>query len=150
MKFFPTLWCHVILLSVFIAGSTAFSAEPEGGKWILIGFTKYRDAVFMDKNTTPSHNNVKVWAKIAPSEKSKYYQKMKNELRKSGKSAKGYKYSEMLNEIDCGHNRIRYLQVIYYNKKGTTMHTVIDNDPEWKSIVPGSLWENMQRNACKK
>ena len=116
-----------------------------------MGFTKYRDALYIEKKSVsyPSPDIARVWSMIAPSEKSKYRQEVKGELKKLKKSAKGLKYTEILNEIECKGNRIRFLQIVHLTAEGSIIHSAASADQEWKIIYPGSLWQNIQSAACK-
>jgi hypothetical protein len=141
---------------IFFIGASFLGANPvyaQGGKeqWIFVGFTKYRDALYIEKKSIshPSPDNAWVWSLIAPSEKSKYRQEVKGELKKLKKSAKGLKYTEILNEIECRGNRIRFLQIVHFNAEGSIIHSAASADQEWKIIYSGSLWQNMQSAACK-
>jgi hypothetical protein len=143
-------------LFIFIIGASFMGANPvyaQGGKeqWILVGFTKYRDALYIEKKSIarPSPDNVWVWSLIAPSEKSRYRQEVKGELKKLKISAKGLKHTEILNEIECRGNRIRFLQIVYFTAEGSIIHSAASADQEWKIIYPGSLWQNIQSAACK-
>jgi hypothetical protein len=129
---------------------TPVYGEARKEKWTFMGFTKYRDALYIETNSIshPSPHIVWVWSFIAPSEKSKYLQQIKREVEKSKKPAGGLKSTEILNEIDCTKNRIRYLQIVYLNSDGSIIHSSDNTDPGWKIINPGSLWQNMRNAVC--
>ena len=128
-----------------------FAHEAGKEQWIFVGFTKYRDALYIEKKSVsyPSPDIARVWSMIAPSEKSKYREEVKGELKKLKKSAKGLMYTEILNEIECRGNRIRFLQIVHFNAEGSIIHSAVSADYEWKIIYPGSLWQNIQSAACK-
>ncbi|MGZ6237273.1 MAG: surface-adhesin E family protein [Syntrophales bacterium] len=141
---------------IFFTGASLLAANPiyaQTGKeqWIFVGFTKYRDALYIDEKSIsyPSPDIARVWSLVAPSKRSKYRQEVKSELKKLKKSAKGLKYAEILNEIECRGNRIRFMQIFYFNAEGSIIHSAASADQEWKIIYPGSLWQNMQSAACK-
>jgi len=143
-------------LLLFVACSflmAAIVANAQGGKeeWALAGFTKYRDALFIEKKSIsyPSPDAVRVWSLVAPSEKSKYREEIKSELRTLKKSAKGYRFTEILNEIDCRGSRIRFVQIAHLTETGSIIHSAFSSDQEWKSIYPGSLWQNIQKTVCR-
>ena len=152
MRVFLLSWLFGFFISVLFVGSVTVYAQSEEGKWTLVGFTKYRDAIFINKNSIsyPSHDMATAWARIEPSEKSKYYREIKKELKKSKKPTKRFKYTEILNEIDCAGNRIRYMKIVYFSKEDNVIHSSSRTEPEWKKIHPGSLWENMQKAVCNK
>ncbi len=141
----------IFFIALYFLGTNPVCAQGEKEQWIFVGFTKYRDALYIEKKSVsrPSPDIAWVWSLIAPSEKSKYRQEIKEDLKKLKKSAKGLKYTEILNEIDCRGSRIRFLQIIYFHAQGSIIHSAVSADQEWKPIYPGSLWQNMQSTACK-
>jgi len=151
MKSLRVIWFFVFFTYGVLVGLMPVYAEAGEVKWIFIGFTKYRDALYIEMNSIShsSYNIAGVWSLIAPSKKSKYLQEVKRELKKFKKSARGFKYSEILNEIDCTNSRIRYLQIVYLNKDGGTIHTASTSDLEWKPISSGSLWNDVRNTICE-
>ena len=151
MKLTPLSYFVIFFIGASLLGATPVCAQAGKEQWILVGFTKYRDALYIEKKSVsyPSPDIAWVWSLIAPSEKSKYRQEVKGELKKLKKSAKGLKYIEILNEIECRGNRIRFLQIVYFNAEGSIIHSAISGDQEWKIINSGSLWQNIHSAACK-
>jgi hypothetical protein len=151
MKLTSLSYFLIFFVAVFFLGASPVYTQGGKEQWIFVGFTKYRDALYIEKKSV-SHSSPDiawVWSLIAPSKKSKYRQEVKGELRKLKKSAKGLKYTEILNEIDCRGNRIRFLQIVHFNAEGSIIHSAASADQEWKIIYPGSLWQNMQSAVCK-
>lgn len=151
MKSFRAPWVFIFFMYLALVGIFPIYAEAGEANWVFMGFTKYRDALYIEMNSVyyPSHTVAGVWSLIAPSKKSKYLQEVKRELKNVKKSAGGFKYSEILNEIDCTNNRIRYLQIVYFNKEGETIHSATTSDGEWKTISSGSLWDTLRKAVCK-
>ena len=151
MKLTPLSCLILFFIIASFLGAAPACAQAGKEQWIFVGFTKYRDALYIEKNSVsyPSPDIARVWSLVAPSEKSKYRQEVKGELKKLRKSAKGLKYAEILNEIECRGNRIRFLQIFYFNAEGSIIHSAASADYEWKIIYPGSLWQNMQGAVCK-
>lgn len=151
MKLTPLSYAIILLVCASFLGTTCMCAEAGNEQWIFVGFTKYRDALYIEKKSVsyPSPDTARVWSMIAPSEKSKYREEVKGELKKLKKSAKGLKYIEILNEIECRGNRIRFLQIVYFNAEGSIIDSVPSADYDWKTIYPGSLWQNIQSAGCK-
>ena len=150
MKLRLSLLIFLCLMCISFSWITSVYAEARKEKWTFMGFTKYRDALYIEMNSIshPFPNIVWVWSFIAPSEKSKYLQQIKKEVEKSKKSTGGLKSTEILNEIDCAKNRIRYGQIVYLTIGGTIIHSADNPDSEWKDIYPGSLWQNMRNAVC--
>jgi hypothetical protein len=152
MKLTPLSYFVIFFVCAsFFLGATLVYAQGGKEQWTFVGFTKYRDALYIEKKSVSysSPDIAWVWSLIAPSEKSKYRQEVKGELKKLKKSAKGLKYIEILNEIECRGNRIRFLQIVHFNADGSIIHAAASADQEWKRIYSGSLWQNMQSAACK-
>lgn len=146
------LFVFLFLMCLSFVKLTPGFAESKKEKWGFMGFTKYRDALYIETNsiTHSSQNIYWVWSLMAPSEKSRYLQQVKNELQKSNKSTDGLKYIEVLNQIDCTNKRIRYMRILYLTKEGKMIHSAEATDQEWKAIYPGSLWHAIQNNVCGK
>ena len=151
MKLTPLSYFFIFFVCMSFFEATPVCAQAGKEQWTFVGFTKYRDALYIEKKGIfyPSPDIAMVWSLIAPSEKSKYRQEVKGELKKLKKSAKGLKYTEILNEIECRGNRIRFLQIVYFNAQGSIIHSAASADQEWKIIYSGSLWQNIQSAACK-
>jgi len=148
----PLSYFIISFIAAYFLGATPACAQTAKEQWILVGFTKYRDALYMEKNSVsyPSPEITRVWSLIAPSEKSKYREAVKGELKKLKKSAKGLKFIEILNEIECRGDKIRFLHIFYFNAEGSIIHSAPSADQEWKTIYSGSLWQYMQSAVCKK
>ena len=151
MKLTPLSNFIIFFAVASFLGATPACAQAGKEQWIFVGFTKYRDALYIEEKSVSylSSDIARAWFLIAPSAKSKYRQEVKGELKKLNKSAKGLKYTEILNEIECRGNRIRFLQILYLNAQGSIIHSAVSADQEWKIIYSGSLWQNIQSAACK-
>jgi hypothetical protein len=79
MMRFNCFLCLLMLLAVCCPFPA--DAETTGAKWVFVGFTKYRDALFIDMNrlTREADRQTQVWSRITPAERSKYYPQ-RNEL----------------------------------------------------------------------
>jgi hypothetical protein len=138
----------LMLLAVF--SPSRLDAGTTGAKWIFVGFTKYRDALFIDKNrmTSEADLRVQVWSRITPAEHSRYYKQIQRDLKKVNKPPREFRYLETLNEINCTNRKIRYLKVIYFRPDGGVIHATRDDRPSWKSVHSGSLWDSMLAAVC--
>jgi len=141
----------IFFLSCFIF-SVSFStvAECREGKWVLVGFTKYRDAFFMDSDSIyPSAGNmVTVWTAITPAKKSPFLRQIKEILSSRQKPAERFKSVVSLYQIDCKNNRYGTLIVIYYDTKGEIIHSIRYSQLNMQQIEPGSLWHSLQKAVC--
>jgi hypothetical protein len=151
MKSFRSIVVFIFFTYLALVGGDPAHAEAGEVNWVFMGFTKYRDALYIELNSInyPSHNIAGVWSLIAPSKKSKYLQEVKRELQTVNKSAGGFWCVEIWNEIDCQNNRIRHLQIVYFNQEGQSIHSATASDVEWKAISSGSLWDTLRKTVCK-
>jgi hypothetical protein len=126
------------------------NAGTTEAKWAFVGFTKYRDALFIDMNRViaGADRRVQVWSRITPAERSKYFKQIQRDLKTAGKSPREFRYMETLNEIDCRNRQIRYIKVIYFRPDGQVIHATRDDRASWKSVHYGSLWDSLQADVC--
>lgn len=124
----------------------------EGPKWIFVGFTRYRDALFTDVNrlTGDAGQPMKVWSRITPAKNSRYYRQIQRDLWNIGKWSSEFKYIEILNGISCIENQIRFEEMVYFNQDGEPIHATREENPQWRDIRPGSLWDSLEAVVCGK
>jgi hypothetical protein len=139
-----------MLLAVFLPSRVNAGATET--KWLFAGFTKYRDALFVDMNrmTSEADTRVQIWSRITPAEHSRYYKQIQRDLRNVGKTPHAFRYLEILNEMNCGSRQIRYLKVIYFRSDDSVIHATRDDRPLWKAVRSGSLWESLLTTVCRK
>jgi len=125
-------------------------AEKMTDNWRLAGYTKYRDAVFVDKDrlVSPAPGIRAAWIKIAPSSKSAYSRLIHEYLSAVKKSGKRFKSVEILCEISCSGHRIRFTRFVYLETDRKLIHESTETRPEWMQIVQGSLWYQVEKEAC--
>jgi hypothetical protein len=148
MMRFNRFLCLLMLLAV-CCPSRADAGTAEA-KWVFVGFTKYRDALFIDMNrlTREADRQAQVWSRITPAERSKYYKQIQRDLKKINKTSPEFRYVETLNEMNCRSRQIRYLEVIYFSREGQVIHATRDDRPSWRSVYSGSLWDSLLGNVC--
>lgn len=149
MMRFNCFLCLLMLLAV-CCPSRADAGTAEAN-WVFVGFTKYRDALFIDMNrlTREADQRAQVWSRITPAERSKYYRQIRWDLKKINKMSPEFRYVETLNETNCRSRQIRYLEVIYFNRDGQVIHATRDDRPSWRSVHSGSLWDSLLGNVCE-
>jgi hypothetical protein len=148
MMRFNCFLCLLMLLAVFCPSWV--DAGTTGGKWVFVGFTKYRDALFIDMNrlSREADQQAQVWSRITPAERSKYYKQIQRDLKKVNEAPREFRYLETLNEINCTNRQIRYLKVLYFRPDGSVIHATRDDRPSWKSVHSGSLWDSLLAAVC--
>ena len=129
-------------------------AEVEAGKeeWRHVGFTRYRDALYVDMNRTQTLRPgiLSVWTRITPAENSLFRGRLRQDLQRLGKSARNVKYLEMNKEIDCQGHRIRHVKLMYYDRRDRLLASTGDSRSSWKTIQAGSLWPDLQKAVCNR
>ena len=141
--------CFVLLTLVIPA---SLFAERMTDNWRLTGYTRYRDAVFADRDriSEPEPGITAVWIKIAPSQRSKYLLSVNDYLATVKKRNKGFKSIEILCEINCSSHWIRFTRFIYLDNKRNIIHKAYDARPEWFLISQGNIWYPVEKEACRK
>jgi len=140
------LWgAGLLVLALFVT-----PADARDEKWRFVGFTRYRDALYVDMNRTKvaGEGILSVWTRITPKEKSLFRGRLRQDLHRLGKSGREVKFLEMNKEIDCRRNRIRHVKLIYYDRRERLVVATGDPRSPWKPIQLGSLWPDLQKAVC--
>ncbi|MEI7637330.1 MAG: surface-adhesin E family protein [Syntrophus sp. (in: bacteria)] len=140
-----SIFCFFVLL-----GGCGYALAAEESMWSFVGFTKYRDAIFIDKAhlSRPSTGKVLVSARIEPSAKSLFRGNIKREVPQYRKSLKNFKYLIMEIELSCPEDRLRFREIKFFDKEGKVLHTAAYPDAPWKPIKPGGLWKDLEGAVC--
>lgn len=142
---------QVIICCFFLFWSGCSCAgTTEAGSWSFVGFTKYRDALFIDKANLSRKTAGKVLfaARIEPSPKSLLRRNIKQEIPQYKKSLKNFKFIVMETEMDCPSNRMRIRKIQFLTAEGRVMHIAADPDAPWRSVKTGSLWNDLKGAVC--
>jgi len=134
-----------VFLTIFAA-----AAEAAGEKWQFIGFTRYRDPLYLDVNRIQMKNNDihSAWVRITPAENSLFRGQLTKTLQGTGKSAQAVKYLEMNKDIDCQGSKIRHMKLVFYDHRNKVLFTSGNLKAPWKPILAGSLWPDLQKAVC--
>jgi len=126
------------------------SAEKMTGNWRLTGYTKYRDAVFVDRDriSQPAHDLTAAWIKIAPSGKSRYLRFVTEYMKSVQKWNPQFKSVEILCEINCSRDFIRFKEFVYLDKDRNVLHKAHETGTQWFLINPGSTWHFVKKESC--
>lgn len=147
----PKWRLKVIICCFFVlVGSCGYVLAADEGKWSFVGFTKYRDALFIDKASLsrPSPGKVFVSARIAPSPNSLFRKNIRRDIPRYNNSLKNFKYLVLEMELSCPSHRMRFLKTQFFSEGGKAMHTAADPAAPWKPVKPGSLWKDMESVVC--
>ncbi|HOG16306.1 MAG TPA: hypothetical protein PLB96_03085 [Syntrophales bacterium] len=138
----------IFLMTAPLQAADGPAAEP----WTFVGYTKYRDAVYLDSSrlTKRSPDESLAVCRIAPSGKSRYTRQVQAEIRKAKKSSAGFRYLEISAGIDCRNKAIRFVGVRYFTADGRLLHANEEPDAPWKPVAAGSLWDSLRGSVCGK
>ncbi len=143
----------ILLFAVlFVVMPAWLFAEQMTGNWRLTGYTKYRDAVFVDRDriSQPAPGLTMAWIKIAPSGKSRYRHFVAQYLQSVKKWNPRWKSVEIRCEINCSGNLIRFTEFVYLDNDRNMLHEARDIQASWFRINSGSTWHWAQREVCGK
>lgn len=137
-----------MIISSFIIWT--FPAKAEEGKWQFVGFTRFRDALYVDMTRTKpiKGETLTVWSRIKPAKNNLLRKSLKKEFSKARKSVEDLSHIELQKEINCSGDRIRHLKIIYFDKKGNVLLEKRNPGAPWQLIKPGSLWEELRNAVC--
>lgn len=141
----------MIICCVFILlGSCGYVFAAEESKWSFVGFTKYRDALFIDKTrlSRTSPGKALVSARIEPAAKSLFRKNIKREIPQYKNSSKSFKYLVLEMELSCRSHRMRFPEIQFFSEAGKLLHTAADPEAPWKPVRPGSLWKDLEDAVC--
>lgn len=133
--------------SIFLFAATCLSAS-----WQFMGFNRYRDAFYVDEERVErmSDGTIKLWTKLTVNKKSLFRRVIKEDFERVPKRVDEVKYLEMMGALDCQGQRIKHLELIYYNYKDRPLLKIVTPQAKWKSVVPGSLWYELLHTSCEK
>lgn len=140
----------IFLCTVFVFFMLVPIVEAADGKWVFIGYTRYRDPLYADMSRMEVKPNgmIGIWTRITVAESSLFRGQLRRDLHRTGKSEKNVKYLDMKKEINCQGNRIRHLGLTYYDYRDRVLATTGNVKAPWKPILPGSLWPDLQKAVC--
>jgi hypothetical protein len=75
---------------------------------------------------------ISFWNKIVPSKGSRYFTQMGSVLEKARKNPNRLEYVQMLQELECGTNRVKVWSVIFYDRQDRIIYS---------STAPGTTGE---------
>ncbi|MCX7816165.1 MAG: hypothetical protein N2317_01465 [Syntrophales bacterium] len=127
------------------------TVKAEEGKWRFIGFTRFRDALYVDMTRTKPirGGTLNVWSRIKPAKNNLLRKNLKKDFVKAQKSVEDLSHIELQKEINCSGDRIRHLKIVYFDKKGNVLLEKRNPGAPWQLIKPGSLWEALRNAVCE-
>ncbi|HOW56782.1 MAG TPA: hypothetical protein PKZ12_02175 [Smithellaceae bacterium] len=137
-------------MGVIMTMLVPLGAQAGTEDWRIAGYTRYRDAVFADSSriSSPAADVRTIWIRIAPSGKSRYLLMVNEYLASVNKSQKGFKSFEILCEINCSRQLIRFARFVYFDDTGKIIHEADDEKAGWLGIQTGDIWDKVQKEAC--
>ena len=121
------------------------NAEAWGEDWKYLGQNDDRLFFYYPENIThPSRGVVRACGKTDYTEKG-----IIRMVEKFGSRYENLKYSLDLWELKCAQNTIRILATTHYSRNGEVLDSKKNDHAKWKSIVPGSVEDSLQKAVCK-
>lgn len=141
----------VLFAFLFVVMPAWLFAERMTDNWRLTGYTKYRDVVFVDRNriSRPAPDITAVWIKIAPSGKSRYLRSVAEYLESVKKWNSRFKSVEILCEINCSMDFIRFKEFAYLDNDRNVLHKAHEAGTQRFLINRGSIWHFVEKEVCK-
>ncbi|MFA5182264.1 MAG: hypothetical protein WC405_13170 [Syntrophales bacterium] len=142
------LFVSLLLGSLIWGGGCAVAAEKS--PWSFIGFTKYRDALFIDKTrlTRSASGKVLVSVLIKPSPKSLFRNSIKKEIPQYRTSLQNFQYLVLVMEMACTDRKMRFLVIQFRDDNDKVLQTTTNAQAPWKQFKPGSLWKDLEGAVC--
>jgi len=139
-----------MLLSVFILGGSLRAVAAGGNPWSFAGFTKYRDALYIDKTRLDRTDGGRVVfpVLIKPAPQSLFRSNIKKEIPVYNKSWQDFQSLVLVMEMDCREKRLRFLVIQFRDAADKALHTATDARAPWRAVKPGSLWQELAGTVC--
>lgn len=129
----------LVLGSIIIALGMFNPIGVRGGDWKFLRADVHGDFFYdLGNITRPAKNTVGVWLKIVYSEKYKKEEDLDHLTQAVG-----------LWEIDCQDKKICLLSTSHYSEKGEISAPQIWLPPEWKSITPNTVMDDLYKELCR-
>jgi hypothetical protein len=131
------------LKSIFILIFLLFNGIAFSQNWIYVGSATNGNKYYLRSNNTSETGYKKVWSKTV----GKSFQYKKN--GKTHTLLNGYSID--LHEYDCSGRKVKLLSYVYYNSKGTPVHSVTlqSYETEWWDVIPDSIGEMLLNKVCE-
>jgi len=139
----------LILLCLLLLPLTG-RAEGDEKSWRFVGFTRYRDAMYVDMTrvTEGKDRTLTVWTRVKPAPKSILRNRLQGEFKKARRSVKELASVEQQKELDCRRERIRHLRTVYRDREGRVLIDRKSPASLWQLVGPAGLWRSLSDNVC--
>jgi hypothetical protein len=134
-----------IKLGIILIGLVIFSyAEVWGADWKLLITLETEVYYYNPETLTNSSRNVlRVWLKAVFSKKG-----ITEMVGTFGKRYENLSYGLLLNEVDCGERKSRFLSLLLYSEDGSVLGSE-DSPDKFADIVPGSADSYLYKEVRK-
>jgi len=151
-----------LILAVLIAGGCSAPESKRERVWVKYAQTADYEFFYDRGNIEPRDGDVvqvllkrqlKGETPVIPETKQSIIREMKKR-QKAGMTIQGYEnwdHEEVLCEIDCRKNVIRFLKSINYDHKGNALDTIIVPEAvrKWDNVIPGTVNDVLGRAVCR-
>lgn len=133
-------WLLFILCGFFLFGYS----DAMGEEWKFFSESEGSSFLFDAESVSfLSENVVRVWVKVVVSEKDRSAW-----VAKGGEKYSNLRYIKSSLEIDCKEKLERSLSLELFSEQDI-LDSFKGEKSQWRSIPPGSNWDNLHRAICK-
>jgi hypothetical protein len=132
-------------------GRETIKQVSASGDWLYVGRDEDRTPFYLDTESLSldSDNAVKVrmWVKYKPLKGSAAFLNADSFLQATGRSHEPFDHIRQRLEIDFVKNLARDLELVFHAPDGRIIDSVEYRAPEFRKILPGSLYELLKKTA---
>jgi len=125
--------------------------EAWGAPWILVGFDRYRDALYLDEGRVKktADGTYDVWVRVTLAPQSLFRKRIAPDMSRAGLKVHQVKYMELRQEVNCRIGKMRPREVIYYGYDDRILSKSSGPRGRWKMTPPGTLYHGLYRTICE-
>ena len=121
------------------------------GGWLYVGRDEDGTPFYLDTESLSYEPDnpvrVRMWVKYKPIKGSVAFLDVESFLKAAGRSHEPFDHIRQRLEIDFTKNLVGDLELVFHAPDGRAIDFIEYRSPEWKEIVPGSLYELLQKTA---
>jgi len=121
------------------------------GDWLYVGRDEDGTPFYLDVESLSREADnavsARMWVKYKPLKGSAAFINAESFLRAAGKSHEPLDHIRQRLEIDFTKNLVSDLELVFHAPDGRAIDSIEYRATEWKKIVPGSLYELLQKTA---
>ena len=132
-------------------GGARKAGTDAGEDWLYVGKDEDGTPFYLDTQSLsydPANPiRVTMWAKYRPLKGSMAFLNVEAFLKAAGKEPGFFDYIRQRLEIDYADNMVGDLELVFHASDGQVIDSLSFRTPEWKKVVPGSLYELLYKTV---